>query len=227
MIVLAADTATAACSTALWCDGKVRARESVAMPRGHAEALMPMIARTVAAAGTKLRDIDLVAVTVGPGSFTGLRAGLAAARGLAMALARPCAGVTTLEAIAAAVATNSRRHEPLLVALDSKRGQLFVQMFDACGTASDDPGVCAPDELRERVPQDPVAIVGDAAEIAAMALTRAGVRAHAVNAPPQPDPGLVAMIAARRRDTGDLPPVPLYLRSPDAKRPRFGGRQRP
>ena len=151
MIVLAADTATAACSAALWCDGEVLARECVAMPRGHAEALMPMIARTLAAAGARLRDIDLGAVTVGPGSVTGLRAGLAAARGLAMALARPCAGVTTLEAIAAAVPASSRRREPLLVALDSKRGQLFVQVFDACGEASNNPGVCAPAELHKLV----------------------------------------------------------------------------
>ena len=102
MIVLAIDTACSACSAALARDGVVVAARSEAMARGHAEALMPMVQAVMAEARIAWADLELVAVTNGPGSFTGLRTGLAAARGIALAQGIPVAGVTTLEAVAAA-----------------------------------------------------------------------------------------------------------------------------
>ncbi|MCH7931874.1 MAG: tRNA (adenosine(37)-N6)-threonylcarbamoyltransferase complex dimerization subunit type 1 TsaB, partial [Proteobacteria bacterium] len=94
MNVLALDTATAACSVALWSDGTVLAQRFATMARGHAEALMPMVEAVMAEAGLAFADLDLVATTVGPGTFTGLRVGLAAARGLALAGGLPIVGVT-------------------------------------------------------------------------------------------------------------------------------------
>ena len=99
MKVLALDTATASCSVAVMCDGDIRARQFTTMDRGQAEALMPMVEWAMAEARLDFRNLDLVATTVGPGSFTGLRVGLAAARGLALAARLPIVGVTTLEAL--------------------------------------------------------------------------------------------------------------------------------
>ena len=108
MKLLAFDTATTGCSAALFLGGRLAAHQAAAMARGQSEALMPMIAEVLAEGGCSYGDLDALAVTVGPGAFTGLRIGLSAARGLALALAVPCAGVTTLEAVARAVPETAR-----------------------------------------------------------------------------------------------------------------------
>ena len=100
MRLLALDTATSACSAALWQDGTVLARHLQPMARGQSEALLPMVAAVMAEAGLAFADLDLLAVTVGPGTFTGIRIGLAAARGLALATGLPLAGIATTEAVA-------------------------------------------------------------------------------------------------------------------------------
>src|SRR5438105_1650385 len=103
MRILAIDTALAACSAAVFdsAQNSVLAGESLPMKRGHAEALMPLIARVMDAAGVEFDELDRVVVTVGPGSFTGLRVGISAARGIALAAGKPARGVTTLAAYAA------------------------------------------------------------------------------------------------------------------------------
>ena len=103
MLVLAIDTALEACSAAIFDSERdeIVARESIPMPRGHAEALMPLVARVMAASGLDFERIDRFAVTTGPGSFTGLRVGIAAARGLGLAAGKPVVGVTTFTAFAA------------------------------------------------------------------------------------------------------------------------------
>ena len=103
MRILAIDTALEACAAAVLdtAQGAVVAHESIAMTRGHAEALMPLIARVMDASGGGFDALDRIAVTVGPGSFTGLRVGIAAARGFALATGKPAIGLTTLAAFAA------------------------------------------------------------------------------------------------------------------------------
>ena len=131
MKMLALETTGSACSVALWRDGGVVARRFEAMTRGHAERLVPMIGEVLAEAGVTAEAVDRLAVTVGPGAFTGLRVGLATARGLALATGRPLVGVTTFEAIAHALPLESRRGRSLLVAVDSRRTELFLRLFDA------------------------------------------------------------------------------------------------
>ena len=121
MKILALDSATSACSAAVWADGRVMARRHAEMARGQSEALVPMVAEVMAEVGLGFADLDLLAVTVGPGAFTGIRIGLAAARALALAAGLPLAGVSTLEAVAAAAPADGR---PLLVVLDSKREEI-------------------------------------------------------------------------------------------------------
>src|ERR1700751_2488132 len=112
MLILAIDTALEACAAAVLDTGasKVIASESQAMKRGHAEALMPLIARVMKGSGLAFAALDRIAVTNGPGSFTGLRVGLSAARGVALAAGKPAVGVTTLAAYAAPVVSESGEH---------------------------------------------------------------------------------------------------------------------
>lgn len=228
MRILAFDTATSACSAALWEDGAVRARRFETMTRGHAEALMPMIAEVMDEAAAEFSGLDLIAVTVGPGAFTGLRIGLAAARGMALAAAVPCLGVTTLEAVAGGVPEGERAGATLLVVLTTKRQEVYAQAFDAGLAPVTPPRVLLPGELMVMAPSGRVVVAGDAAREAAALLGARGVDAAPSTAAALPDATVVAAIAARRWTPGDevSTPAPLYLRPPDAKIPKENSRQR-
>lgn len=217
MKLLALDTATAACSVAVWVDGAIRARGLRPMARGQSEALMPMVVAALAEAGLTFADLDAVAATVGPGAFTGLRIGLAAARAMALAAGLPCLGVTTLEAVAANVPETERNGSAVLVVLDAKRADLYAQVFSATLEPLTEPGAVLPADLAGLLPEGPVIVAGDAAARAAEVLAAAGIETRLSAAPGLPDAAMVAAIATRRRRAGlpALPPEPLYLRSPD------------
>src|SRR5512140_3047147 len=119
MRVLAIDTALEACSAAVLDTGRgvVTASESLVMVRGHAEALMPLVARVMDRAEIEFGELDRIAVTTGPGSFTGLRVGISAARGIALAAGKPVVGVTTLTAYAAPVVSEAAE-QPVISAID-------------------------------------------------------------------------------------------------------------
>ena len=131
MNILALDTATSSCSAALWKDGGVRSRRLRTMAHGQSEVLMGMVREVLAEAACGFSELNLLAVTTGPGSFTGLRVGLAAARGLALACGLPCLGVTTLETVAHQVNEGERAGKTLLVVLESKRDDVYAQAFGA------------------------------------------------------------------------------------------------
>ena len=228
MRILAFDTATSACSAALWEDGAVRARRFETMTRGQAEALVPMIVDVMDEAGTEFSGLDLIAVTIGPGAFTGLRIGLAAARGMALAAAVPCLGITTLEAVADGVPEGERAGATLLVSLTTKRQDVYAQTFDARLTPLTPPRVVLPGELMAMVPAGRVVVAGDAAGETAALLAARGIGAVPSAAAAVPDAAIVAAIAARRWTPGDVvpAPVPLYLRPPDAKIPNEKSRRR-
>jgi tRNA threonylcarbamoyladenosine biosynthesis protein TsaB len=217
--ILALDTATAACSVALASDDGVIARCEV-LQRGHAERLLPMVADVMREAGCRFAALDAIAVTIGPGAFTGLRIGLAAARGLALATGSSCFGVGTLEAIAADVEVN-RGASRLLVVLDSKRGDAYAQLFRA-GSAVVPPQVARLDELAALVGGEAVAVAGDMSEAAAAALRAAGISAQPLAGRQYPQAAAVARLACRRWQAGERPqaaPRPLYLRAPDTGPP--------
>src|SRR5215469_8711576 len=212
MLILGLDTALAACSIAVTRDGEVLAAASEPMQRGHQERLAPMVQAVMADAGLEFAVLDKVGVTVGPGSFTGLRVGLAFAKGLGLALGRPCVGVGTLEALAAS--------EPgpglTAAAIDAKRGQVYLQAFEvgAAVMAPDSlPVETAAARLAELWRGGPLRLVGPGAGLLAGIAPEAVVIERAA-----PDPAAVCALAAGRT----TPARPLYLRAPDAKLP--GGR---
>ena len=229
MKLLTFDTATTGCSAAILADGRIVAHRAAAMARGQSEALMPMIEEVMAEAGASFADLDALAVTIGPGAFTGLRIGLATARGLALALNIPCAGVTTLEAVAGAVPEAARRGRRLLVALDSKRDDLYVQMFGPDLAPLGAPAALMPEALAGLAEGNaPLLVAGDAAARAVAALADRGIAAEAADASGLPDAAQVARIAAGRPlPPAGHPPSPVYLRPPDAVAARNGGRLRP
>ncbi len=224
MRILGFDTATNACSAALWRDGRVVARRHEPMARGHAERLMPMILEVIDEAGETFAGLDAVAVTNGPGAFTGLRIGLAAARGLALAQGLPCLSVTTLEAVAAAVPEAERRGRAVLVVLNAKRADVYAQAFAADLAPIGEPRALMPGELPTLLAgaPRPVVVAGDAAETARAALTGAGIATEASAAPGLPDAAVVVAVAAARWTPGRAPgkPRPLYLRPPSTTTPR-------
>src|SRR3954451_14833659 len=135
MLILAIDTALDACAAGILdtAQNRLIAQESLAMKRGHAEALMPLIARVMKASGIAFSALDRIAATTGPGSFTGLRVGLSAARGIALAAGKPVVGVITLTAYAAPVVSESGE-QPVLSAIDARHDHVYFQMVSGDGS---------------------------------------------------------------------------------------------
>jgi len=210
--ILALDTCLDACSVAV-CDGPAtRAAHSEAMVRGHQERLAPMAAEVMARAQWDFATLERIAVTVGPGSFTGLRVGLAFAKGLALALGVPCIGVGVMAALAESVADNGF----VAVCIDARRGQLYLQAFSD-GRAIMAPDALDPDlaaaRLAELWPGRPGVLVGSGAALVAPVLP--GVTLDAMTAP---RPEAIARLGLAAQPPF-APPRPLYLRAPDAKLP--------
>ncbi len=224
MNVLALDTATAACSVAVWCGNALRARHFAAMARGHAEALMPMVVATMAGARLDYSDLDLIATTVGPGTFTGLRVGLSAARALGLAADLPIAGVSTLEALAYGVTRERSAGSAVAAVIDARRGEVYVQSFGADLTPLGPPRALMPAAAAEALPAGPVILVGDGVDLVAAAMTGSRRDVEIAEAPRLPDAAIVAEMCARRYSRAGIalprqPPQPLYLRPPGARPP--------
>lgn len=217
MIVLALDTALTACSVCLFDAGrdKLIAVESVVLGKGHAEALLPMLERVIAKLDEGWSAVSRVAVVVGPGSFTGLRVGISAARAVALAIGKPAVGVTTLAALAAPAAGVSDG-APIVAAIDARHGNLFFQKFSSDGQALGEPLAVRVEDAVDRLGGEPVHLVGNGARILHAALQRAGATARSVSAEVAPDIVVVAKLAAVARPAS-APPDPLYVKSPDAK----------
>lgn len=222
--LLVIDTAFGACQVALaGGDGRLRARETRILDRGQAEVLPAMLQSVMAAADGGFAALDLLAVTVGPGSFTGVRVGVAAARGLALVAGCPVAGLTTLEVLAHAVpATAKSQGETVLAVIAARREQVYYQYFRAGErpVALTSPGVCALSAIPAQAGSGPDGgwAVGDAAAAA----VAAGLAGDAAPDTALPDPAALAALAWHDRRTGRLQAaLPLYVRGSGAT-PRDG-----
>lgn len=216
MRLLAIDTALEACSAAvLDTQQGIVASESLAMARGQAEALMPLIARVMNEAGTEFADLDRIAVTIGPGSFTGLRVGLSAARGLALASRKPAVGLSTLAAFAAPhIAADASI--PVIAAIDARHGQVYLQAFGPGGRSLVSPRIIGIADAVRVGGDTAVRLVGSAAALLADAWPAGQPAPIAVDSRQAPGIEWVARLGAAATETG-APPVPLYLRAPDAQ----------
>jgi tRNA threonylcarbamoyl adenosine modification protein YeaZ len=213
MRLLAIDTALAACAAAVFdSDSGIVASESEPMTRGHAEALMPMVARVMAKAATKFDKIDRIAVTVGPGSFTGLRVGVSAARGLALAAGRPAVGVATTTAYAAPYLADNDKI-PVLIAIDARNDQAYMQAFGEGGRVLL-PAQLAPLRTLSALSFGPMRVIGSAAR--RVAALWPDEQAVTVDERGAPEIEWVAQIgiAADEKEA----PTPLYLGNPNYKK---------
>jgi tRNA threonylcarbamoyladenosine biosynthesis protein TsaB len=217
MRVLAIDTALGACSAAVLDTERaaVTAHESLAMQRGHAEALMPLVKRVMERAGLAFADLDRIAVTTGPGSFTGLRVGIAAARGLGLAAAKPVVGLTTLAAYAAPfIAADDTL--PVVVAIDARHDHVYLQVFGPGGRTIVAPRLASMREALRAGASGAPRLTGTAANLLAAAWPSAERPPSAVEQRGAPDIDWVARLGAAASETGAAP-KPLYLRAPDAQ----------
>src|SRR5579864_762014 len=168
--ILAFDSSGNGCSAAVWAEGRVLAREFEPLVVGHAERLVPMIERVLAASGLGFADLALIAVTIGPGAFTGVRIGIATAQGLSLGTGLPCLGLSSLETVAEAVPERVLTGRRLTVALDSRREELYLQSFDAERRPLERPALVPPEAWARAVPTGPLVLAGDGASRIAQAL---------------------------------------------------------
>ena len=220
-LVLAIDAAGSDCGAAVAAGDKLLAIANEAMLHGQAEALLPMIDDVVREAGLTPSGLDLVAVTTGPGSFTGIRVGIAAARGIALARDLPLVGVSSFEAVAASVPDTAVEGRRLLVALDSRRADLYVQLFDGFARPLLEPAARHPETLANAVSwaeRKTIVVAGDGAARAVQVLAKSGEATIVETAPPVAG-ALRAAIWKWRRGEGDGAVRPLYLRPPDVSFP--------
>jgi tRNA threonylcarbamoyladenosine biosynthesis protein TsaB len=220
MNILALDTSMGACSAAV-----LRAAEhgrqmhalQVDMTRGHAEALIPMVEEVMTEASLEALDLDLIAATTGPGSFTGVRIAVAAARGLALVTGAQLFGSDSLTVMArGAVTLGATSQSSFAVAVDARRGMLYFGLYDGAGRLLDGPSLIGPDDAASELPPELHFAVGSGGPLLAEAASSYGRHVESVLPELQPSAEVLARIAAERGKTTDVL-RPLYLRAPDAK----------
>jgi len=205
------DTTAAACSVALWRNRTVVADRYEPMPRGQAERLLPMIGEVLADGHLDYGDLNGVAVTCGPGAFTGLRIGLSAARGLALAGQLPIVGLSTFEALAIRV------DGPCLVAIDTKRRDLYLQAFEDSGKPTGAARIATVDEALHEARTTAAPIVADNPDVFADGGALPSAVPQSLSGPPCA--AAFAGLAAARFDAGNTGAEPIYLRAPEARLP--------
>jgi tRNA threonylcarbamoyladenosine biosynthesis protein TsaB len=204
--LLVVDTCLAVCQVAVFDDARALSTISEPMVRGHQERLAPMARQAMDTAETSFAALDRIAVTVGPGSFTGLRVGLAFAKGLALALDRPCVGLGTLTALAASAGQHLRR----AAIIDAGRGGVYLQVFEGPNALT------APDNLPIETASARLIEVGAVELLIGPQAKRLAGSLPEMDAIEiaAPSPAAIAALAAA---APVVPPRPLYLRAPDAR----------
>jgi tRNA threonylcarbamoyl adenosine modification protein YeaZ len=214
--VLAIDTALDVCAACVMkgSEPEPLASESLPMARGHAEALLPLIERVMARIEGGFESLDRIAVTVGPGSYTGLRVGLSAARAIGLAVDRPVVGVGTLSALLAPLLADPGEGT-LVAVIDARHGAVYVQALTTASGETLAPVYLPVEEAAARLGTGPVILTGSGAPLVAQALSTRGIAASIAGTG-------VADIAAVAQlgmvaDPAHALPRPLYLRGPDAR----------
>jgi tRNA threonylcarbamoyladenosine biosynthesis protein TsaB len=217
MRVLAIDTALAACSVAVLDSetDNIVASKSQPMVRGHAEALVPLIARVMEQAKIEYAKLDRIAVTVGPGSFTGLRVGISAARGISLATGKPAIGLTTLATFAAPYIADDDALSVTAV-IDARHEHIYMQVFGRGGRTLVAPRIASIADAIRAAAVSPTRLVGSAANLLASAWPSSEPAPKLIEERAAPDIAWVARLAVTAIESQDAP-KPLYLRTPDAQ----------
>lgn len=215
MKILAIDTALGACAACVYDHetGQVLASETLAMQRGHAEALPGLLERIGAQLPLGLGSLQRIAVTVGPGSFTGIRVGIAAARALGLALDVPVVGVSTLSAFAAPLLADEAR-SAVAAAIDARHGHIYVLMISAGGAMQVTPRLLKIEPATLQLASGALRICGSGAALLAAAARQRGLSCEISGALEAPDIVYVARLGALA-DPEHAPADPLYLKAPD------------
>lgn len=216
MLILAIDTALDACAVALLDSetGSLCAHEAQSMARGHAEALMPMIDRVMTAADTPFTALDRIAVTVGPGSFTGLRVGISAARGIGLAADKQVVGVTTLSAFAAPFL--SEAGGTIISLIDARHDHVYMQVVGGDGAALVRPQVTPIADVFAHAALGTPRLVGNAARMVADRWPADTAPPAGVEQEAAPDIAWIAWLGVAAEPSASKP-RPFYLRPVDAK----------
>lgn len=223
-LILGMDTSMSACSVALIASGGTVAHASEEMTRGQSEALAPMIDRVMT--GHDYEDLSAVAVTRGPGAFTGLRIGLAAARGLALTIDKPCLGLSTFDVLSFQVMQNTDVNIPsdgiVVIAIETKRDDFYIQAIGQDGSFVVPPTAMISNDIRASLPTDrPLFIAGDGRIRLHQELGPDGPAMCEVPNVILPDAAMLAKCAqAFIEAPDDAPASPLYLRPPDVTMPK-------
>jgi tRNA threonylcarbamoyladenosine biosynthesis protein TsaB len=221
MNILALDTSIGVCGAAVLLAGGDAQRTVLceeSMARGHAEALMPMVAEVMAGAGIGFAELDLIAATLGPGSFTGVRIAIAAARGFALVTKAKLWGTDSLTVMARAELMSGAigGGTTFAVAVDARGDMLYAGLYDGEGRKLDGPLLIGADEAVALLPDDLAIAVGSGAVHLADAARRQGRQVEAMRPDLQPSAAALAELALEANET--LSTLrPLYLRPPDAK----------
>lgn len=216
MKLLAIDTAANFCAACILDSesGVPPVAKSLDVGKGHVELLMPLINEVLQSAEWTYADLDRIAVSVGPGSFTGVRVGVAAARGLALALKLPAIGISTLDAIADET-RQAFPDQPVLVALDARRGEIYAAEYDETGHCVVEPSVSTVTDVVSRGTGRNIVLAGSAASAIA-ALVDSGEAVGVGTADATASIQTYARLGANA-DNPQSAPKPVYLRAPDAK----------
>ncbi len=217
MRILAVDASCGAASVAIVESGEIEPLATLTRPmtRGHAEALAPMVEEAARAVAGGLGSLDRIAVTIGPGSFTGIRVGVALARAMGLALGIPVVGVSTLAAFAAPL-LSAPRQGVIASAIDARHGSIYFQLFDPSGRPLGPPRCDSLRECVRGIGAGPALLSGNAATLVATEAHRAGLPYDLGAATDAPDIVAVARLGLALDPAGN-PARPLYVKPPDAK----------
>ena len=219
--VLAFDTVTSSCAITIWQNHQILAEEQQFIDRGHAEVLVPLIESALVAAKLSYQELDLLAVTTGPGAFTGIRIGLATARSLALVCKLPLIGITNFEALVHAIPKSERVGCKVLVVLETKRSDFYICLYDENLSILVEPKTIDGAGLELLVKKGILLLAGDAIERALPFLQRPGLQVVKSATKTYVDPASVAELAVSIMDCGGVKnkPLPFYLKPPDVNLP--------
>jgi tRNA threonylcarbamoyladenosine biosynthesis protein TsaB len=214
--VLALDTSTDACTVSLVGEPGPAYEITIPVRTGHAGSLLPLVDRLFSLSPHKKEEVGLIAVGIGPGSFTGIRIGIATAKGLALALGIPLAGVCTLDALARGALPSPL---PVMPVIDARKSEIFCALYSPDGAALTKPMNIRPERLADMITA-PTLFMGNAVPLYRDALSSA-LGGNYVEAPEDlwyPRASVIGRMAAEQRDSGSLAPAqPLYVRASDAE----------